>query len=55
MVYFRVLERIEKLTDHASILSTTGIPRPLCKFMVKFKLGWLHRDGFHDMVKSVRE
>jgi hypothetical protein len=53
MVYVRALERIEKLSDHAPILLTTGTPRPLCKRPFKFELGWLHREGFQDMVKRV--
>ena len=39
----------------APILLTTGTPRPLCKRPFKFELGWLHRDGFQDMVKMVWE
>jgi hypothetical protein len=49
MVSIRALERIEKLSDYASIFLTTGMPRP------KFELGWLHREGFQDMVKRVWE
>jgi hypothetical protein len=55
MVYVRALEHIEKLSDHAPILLTTGTPRPLCMRPFKFQLGWLHRDDFLDMVKNVRE
>jgi hypothetical protein len=55
MVSVRALERIEKLSEHASILLTTGTPRPLCKRPFKFKLGWLQREGFHDMVKNFWE
>jgi hypothetical protein len=55
MVSVRALERIEKLSDHAPILLTTGTPRPLCKRPFKFELGWLQREGFHDMVKKVWE
>jgi hypothetical protein len=55
MVSVRALERIEALSDHAPILLTTGSPRPCCARRFKFKLGWLHRAGFHDMVKSVWE
>jgi hypothetical protein len=53
MVSVRALERIEKLSDHASILLTTGTPRPPLKRPFKFELGWLQRDGFHDMVRRV--
>jgi hypothetical protein len=53
MVSLRALERIEKLSDHAPILLTTGTPRPLCKRPFKFELGWLQREGFQDMVKNV--
>jgi hypothetical protein len=43
-VSVRALERIEKLSDHAPILLTTGTPRPLCKRPFKFELGWLQRE-----------
>ena len=49
----RALERIEGLSDHAPILLTTGVPRPPCKPGFKFELGWLHCEGFHDMVKRI--
>jgi hypothetical protein len=39
MVSVRTLERIEKLSDHAPILLTTGNPRPPYKHPFKFKLG----------------
>jgi hypothetical protein len=55
MVSVRAIERIEKLSDHASILLTTGIPKSPLKRPFKFELGWLQRDGFHDMVKRVWE
>jgi hypothetical protein len=32
---------------------TTGNHLPPCNHRFKFELGWLQRDGFHDMVKSV--
>ena len=53
MVSVRALERIEALSDHAPILLTIGTPRPYCKCQFKFELGWLHREEFVDMVKSV--
>jgi hypothetical protein len=53
MVSIRALERIEEFSDHASILLTTGLPKPPSNHRFKFELGWLQRDGFHDMVKSV--
>jgi hypothetical protein len=55
MVSVRAFERIEALSDHAPILMTTSsvIPPCICRF--KFEVGWLHRDGFYDMVKSVWE
>jgi hypothetical protein len=53
MVLVRALERIERLSDYAPILLTTGPPKPLCKRLFKFELGWLQREGFHDMVKNV--
>jgi hypothetical protein len=49
----RALERIEGLSDHAPLLLTTGIPKPPSNHIFKFKLGWLQRDGFYDMVKNV--
>jgi hypothetical protein len=55
MVSVRALERIERLSDHAPILLTTEMPRPLCKRPFKFELGWLQREGFQDMVKMVWE
>jgi hypothetical protein len=55
MVSVRALERIESLSDHAPILMTTGSARPRGARRFKFELGWLHRDGFHDMVKSIWE
>jgi hypothetical protein len=55
LVSIRVLEHIERLSDHAPILLTTRIPKPLCKRTFKFELGWLQREGFHDMVKNVWE
>jgi hypothetical protein len=55
MVSVRALERIEKLSDHASILLTTGTPKSPLKRPFKFELGWLQRDGFHDMVRRVWE
>jgi hypothetical protein len=53
IVSVRALERIERLSDHAPILLTTGSPKLFCKHPFKFDLGWLQREGFHDMVKNV--
>ena len=55
LVSVRALERIEGLSDHAPILLTTGFPRPQCKPRFKFELGWMHREGFHEMIKRIRE
>ena len=55
LVSVRALERIEGLSDHALILLTTGMPRPPCNPRFKFELGWLHREGFHEMVKRIWE
>jgi hypothetical protein len=55
MVTVRALPRIVGLSDHAPILLTTGTPRTRSKRQFKFELGWLHRDGFSDMVKRVWE
>jgi hypothetical protein len=53
MVSVRALERIQGFSDHAPILLTTGIAKPSTNHRFKFELGWLQRDGFHDMVKKV--
>jgi hypothetical protein len=53
MVSIRALERIEGFSDHAPILLTTGIHKPPGNHRFKFELGWLQRDGFHDLVKTV--
>jgi hypothetical protein len=53
MVSVRALERIEKLSDHASILLITGTLKSPLKRPFKFELGWLQRDGFHDMVRRI--
>jgi exonuclease III len=53
MVSIRALERIEGLSDHAPILLTTGTPKTHNNHHFKFKLGWLQREGFLDMVKTV--
>ena len=55
MVSVRVLPRIEALSDHAPILITNGSPRIHCKRPFKFELGWLHREGFSDMVRAIWE
>jgi hypothetical protein len=47
------IEHIEGLSDHAPILLTTGTPKPHNNHRYKFELGWLQREGFHDMVKNV--
>jgi hypothetical protein len=53
MISVRALERIKGFSDHAPILLTTGTPKPLGNHRFKFELGWLQRDGFLDMVKTV--
>jgi hypothetical protein len=55
MVNVRDLPCIEGLSDHAPILLTTGKHRAQCKRQFKLELGWLHREGFSDMVKRVWE
>jgi hypothetical protein len=55
MVSVRALKRIEGLSDHAPILLTTGLPRPPTAHRFKFEIGWLHRQGFQNMVKKVWE
>ena len=54
MVTVRALERIESPSDHAPIiLDSTSSPTVRRPF--KFELGWLHRDGFADIVKNLWE
>jgi hypothetical protein len=53
MVSIRALERIEGFSDHAPILLTTGTPKPPGNHRFKFELGWLQREGFLEMVKTV--
>jgi hypothetical protein len=53
LVSVRALPRIEALSDHTAILLTTGTPLPQCRCQFKFILGWLHRDGFSDMIKFI--
>jgi hypothetical protein len=53
IVFVRAPERIEGFSDHAPILLTTGTPRLPSKHRFKFELGWLQREGFHEMVKNV--
>jgi hypothetical protein len=55
MVYVRALPRIEAISDHTPILLTTGLAQPQHRCKFKFELGWLHWEGFHDMVKEVWE
>jgi hypothetical protein len=49
----RVLPRIEALSDHASILISTGTPSSPRRRPFKFEIGWLQRDGFSDMIKFI--
>jgi hypothetical protein len=53
MVSICALERIEGLSDHAHILLTTGTPKLPNNYRFKFEIGWLQREGFLDMVKTV--
>jgi hypothetical protein len=53
MVSVCSLERIEGFSDHAPILLTTGTPKPPHNRRFKFELGWLQRDGFSEMVKTI--
>jgi hypothetical protein len=54
MVSVRTVESIEGLL-YRSHISTTGTPIPSFALQFKFEIGWLHREGFHDMVKTVWE
>ena len=50
----RALERIEALSDHAPLLTDFGQPIPSSdRRQFKFELGWLTREGFHDLAKKV--
>jgi predicted secreted Zn-dependent protease len=43
-----------ELSDHTSLLFNTGdAAHKGNTYQFKFKLGWLTRDGFHDMVAKV--
>lgn len=54
MVSVRVLDRIEALSDHVPLLLDTDDTKLHGKIpQFKFELGWIHRDGFADMVKEV--
>jgi hypothetical protein len=55
LVSVRVLARLSNLSDHAPILLTTGTPTPQRPRQFKFELGWLLRDGFHEMVTKIWE
>jgi hypothetical protein len=52
MVSVRTLEPIEGLSSHDPILLTIGLPREPCARRFKIKLGWLHQEGFQDMIKK---
>ena len=48
------LERIEALSDHAPLLTDFGQAAPsMNRHQFKFELGWLTREGFHELVKKV--
>jgi hypothetical protein len=53
MVSVHALEPIQGFSDHVPILLTIGTPKPPSKHRFKFELGWLQREGFHEMVKNV--
>jgi hypothetical protein len=55
MVSVCALERIEGFFDHAPILLTTRTSKPPSKHRFKFELGWLQREGSHEIVKNVWE
>ena len=55
MVTVRALERIEALSDHAAIILDSNSTKPNVRRPSKFELGWLHRDGFVDIIKNVWE
>ena len=55
MATVHALKRVEDLADHTPTLLSTGSPRSLSNRQFKFELGWLHREGFHDLIKNVRE
>jgi hypothetical protein len=54
MVTIHDVERIEALSNHAPLLLGIGATKLHGKSpQFKFELGWLHRDGFADIVKEV--
>ena len=54
MVTLCALEHIEILLDHASIiLDSNSLVSCTARHPFKFKLGWLQREGFADIIKNV--
>jgi hypothetical protein len=53
LVSVRVLPRIEALSGHAPILLTTGTLSSQRRRSFKFKLVWLQREDFTDMIKFI--
>ena len=52
MASVRALERIEELSDHATLLLDIGSDMLHGKqLQFKIELGWLNRDSFGEMVK----
>jgi hypothetical protein len=41
------------ISDHIPLLLNTGEPNANTQPMFKFKLGWLLRDGFIDMIREI--
>ena len=55
LVTVRALERIEALSDHAPIILDSNSTKPVARCPFKFELGWMHREGFVDMIKNIWE
>jgi hypothetical protein len=55
LVTVRALERIEALSDHAPIIIDSNSTNPSARRPFMFELGWLHREGFADIIKNVWE
>ena len=55
LVTVRALERIEALLDHAPIILDSKSTNLAARRPFKFELGWMHREGFVDIIKNVWE
>ena len=53
LVTILALEHIESLSDDAPPVLAKGMSRSHGKHYFWFEFGWLHRDGFCNMVKDM--